>query len=56
LSKKLSSFEKGAATIDALHNDGELKNTDLVLVLEFALIDEILEANPSLIESFAYRG
>ena len=55
LREKLPSFEKGAATVDALYNDGELKKADFAFVSEFALSDEILKTDFALVESSADR-
>lgn len=54
--EKLSSFEKRGATIDALYNNGELKDADFALVSEFALSYEILKTDFTLVESFTYRN
>jgi len=42
LSKELFGFEKGSATVDALHYNCKLKYTDFALIFEVALIQEVL--------------
>ncbi len=54
LGEKLSGFEKGAAAINALYNDGKLKDADFAFISEFALSYEILKTDFTLVESFAY--
>ena len=42
LSKELFGFEKGSATVYALHYNSKLKDTDFALIFKVALIQEVL--------------
>lgn len=42
LSKELFGFEKRSATVDALHYNCKLEDTDFALIFEVALIQEVL--------------
>ena len=53
LSKELFGFEKRIPTVDALHNNCKLEDTDFTLIFEVALIQEVLQTDFTLIESLA---